>query len=66
MIIYIEDRPIIEYALSQHDNCTLKITGSDLGENLYAFGLSKDATDLQVERNLIICEIVKEVENGIK
>ncbi|KAK3089927.1 hypothetical protein FSP39_007693 [Pinctada imbricata] len=57
--VYIEDRPIIEYMLSQYDNCTIKITGSDFGENLYAFGLSKDAMQLREEFSSLILQYVE-------
>lgn len=46
---YVSDRLLLEYALSQHDNCSIKFSGYDFGENLYAFGLHREAEKLTVK-----------------
>ena len=46
---YVSDRLLLEYALSQHDNCSIKFSGHDFGENLYAFGLHREADKLTVK-----------------
>jgi hypothetical protein len=40
--LYIDDTPLLEYALSKYDdNCSIKFASHYFGENAYAFGVKK-------------------------
>ena len=42
--LYMDDSPILEYALSKIDNnCSVKYAAHNFGENAYGFGLPKGA-----------------------
>ncbi|XP_061192543.1 glutamate receptor ionotropic, NMDA 1-like [Saccostrea echinata] len=52
--VFINDRLLLEYTLAQHDNCSIKFSGHDFGENLYAFGLNRDAIHLTENMSSLI------------
>lgn len=47
--VYVDDTQILQYKLAEIDSkCTIKFSGSEFGENFYAFGLPSKSIWLEV------------------
>ena len=55
-----DDRPILEYALSKIDNnCSIKYAAYDFGETAYGFGLRKGSWLKVINMIIIVYHYVK-------
>ncbi|CAG2212005.1 GRIN3A [Mytilus edulis] len=60
--VYVDDTQILQYKLAEIDSkCTIKFSGSEFGENFYAFGLPSKSIWLEEKLSSLILDYV---ENG--